>query len=122
VNCPCVAEPLNGAFDESAAVLFAGMSDRRGERSPPFCPNPDCDSHTNPGPWRFKKKGFHRRARGPRRVQRYVCHHCRRNFSSQTFSPTYWLKRTDLLEPLFHRILGCSALRQIADTLRGAGI
>jgi transposase-like protein len=93
------------------------MPDRRGERSPPFCPNPECDSHTNPGPWRFKKKGFHRRARGPRRVQRYVCHHCRRNFSAQTFSPTYWLKRPDLLEPLFHRVLGCSALRQIAREL-----
>ena len=65
-------------------------------------------------PWRFKKKGFYWRRRGPRRVQRYVCGSCRRNFSSQTFSTTYWLKHPGRLQPLFHRLLGCSALRQIA--------
>ncbi len=81
---------------------------------PPFCPNPDCDSHTNPGRWRFKKKGFFLRSRGPRRVQRYLCQHCNRNFSSQTFVPTYWLKRPDLLRPLFWRVLACSGYRQIA--------
>jgi hypothetical protein len=47
-------------------------------------------------------------------VQRYVCRSCGRNFSSQTFSTTYWLKHPRLLAPLFHRLVGCSALRQIA--------
>jgi len=47
-------------------------------------------------------------------VQRYVCRSCRRNFSSQTFSTSYWLKHPGLLAPLFHRLVGCSALRQIA--------
>jgi hypothetical protein len=82
--------------------------------TPPFCPNPRCDSHGAPGTWRWKRKGFYERLRGPRRVQRYVCRSCRRNFSSQTFSPTYWLKHPRLLAPLFHRLVGCSALRQIA--------
>ena len=81
---------------------------------PPFCPNRDCDSHGAPGPWRWKRKGFYERLRGPRRVQRYVCRSCHRNFSSQTFSTSYWLKRPGLLAPLFHRLVGCSALRQIA--------
>jgi transposase-like protein len=81
---------------------------------PPFCPNAECDSHAKPGTWRFKKKGFYERLRGPRRVQRYVCRSCRRNFSSQTFSTTYWLRYTNLLAPLFHRLIGCSGLRQIA--------
>jgi transposase-like protein len=81
---------------------------------PPFCPNAECDSHANPRAWRFRKKGFYERLRGPRRVQRYVCRSCRRNFSSQTFSTTYWLKHPRLLGPLFHRLTGCSALRQIA--------
>jgi transposase-like protein len=81
---------------------------------PPFCPNPSCDSHAAAGTWRYKKKGFHARLRGPRRVQRYVCRSCRRNFSSQTFSTTYWLKHPRLLAPLLHRLVGCSALRQIA--------
>jgi hypothetical protein len=47
-------------------------------------------------------------------VQRYLCRSCRRNFSSQTFCTTYWLKHPRLLAPLFHRLVGCSALRQIA--------
>jgi transposase-like protein len=83
-------------------------------RLPPHCPNPDCDSHRDPHAWRFKKKGFYLRRCVPRRVQRYLCHHCHRHFSSQTFSTTYWLRRPDLLRPLFWRLVGCSGYRQIA--------
>jgi hypothetical protein len=46
-----------------------------------------------------------------------VCLHCRRNFSSQTFSTTYWLRRPDLPPLVFWRLLGCSAFRQIAREL-----
>ena len=84
-------------------------------RPPPRCPNPACDSHAGPGTWRFKKKGFYSRQRGPRRVQRYLCQHCHRNFSSQTFSPSYWLKSPGLLPALFFRVLACSSCRQIAQ-------
>jgi transposase-like protein len=86
---------------------------------PPFCPNPECDSHADPSIWRFKKKGFYTRRCGPRIIQRYACRSCRRNFSTQTFSTTYWLKRPRLLAPLFDRLVECSALRQIA---RGLGV
>lgn len=81
---------------------------------PPFCPNAGCDSRGRSGPWRFKKKGFFDRDRSPRRVQRYLCQHCGRSFSAQTFSTTYWLKRGELLEPLFGRLVACSGFRQIA--------
>jgi transposase-like protein len=81
---------------------------------PPFCPTPQCDSRRNPQPWRFKKKGFFLRDLKPQRIQRYLCLHCRRNFSSQTFATDYWLRRGDLLEPVFHRLVSCSGLRQIA--------
>jgi hypothetical protein len=50
----------------------------------------------------------------PRVVQRYRCRHCRRRFSDQTFRTSYWLKRPELMTPLFWRLLGCSAFRQIA--------
>ena len=83
-------------------------------KRPPFCPHPDCDSRGGSKTWRFKKKGFFVRATRPFRVQRYLCHHCNRNFSSQTFSTTYWLRHTQLLEPLFHRLVGGSCLRQIS--------
>lgn len=86
--------------------------------TPPFCPNPRCDSRTNPTPWRFQRKGFYPRGRPPHRVQRYRCSRCRRYFSSQTFATSYWLKRPDLLEPVFHRLVACSAFRQIAREYR----
>ncbi len=88
-------------------------------RRPPFCPNSKCDSRKNSTPWRYAKKGFYLRDRPPKRVQKYRCSHCHRNFSSQTFSVTYWLKRGDLLESTFHRLVSCSGMRQIA---REAGV
>lgn len=85
---------------------------------PPFCPNPSCNSRARSVTWRFKKKGFFLRQQKPHRVQRYVCHHCRRNFSSQTFHTTYWLKKPEILPSLFFRLLACSAFRQVARELR----
>jgi transposase-like protein len=90
------------------------MPPGRRARRPPHCPNPDCDSLIDSGPWRFKKKGFFSRERAPRRIQRYRCQHCGRNFSSQTFSSSYWLKRPDLLGRVFFGSIGCSGFRQIA--------
>ncbi len=90
------------------------MTRTRSPFNPPFCPNPRCESRTRSGAWRFKKKGFFERNQKPHRVQRYQCLHCGRNFSSQTFSTTYWLRRGDLLESVFHRLISCSGLRQIA--------
>ena len=84
---------------------------------PPFCPNRACFHHGNPLGWGFKKKGFYQRAVDGRRVQRYRCFHCGTSFSRQTFHPTYWLKRPDLLRLLFYRVLSCSAYRQIAREL-----
>jgi len=81
---------------------------------PPFCPNAECRYHGDARGWGYKKKGFYSRQARPRRVQRYVCTHCDRQFSSQTFSVGYWLKRPELLGPLFYRVLGCSGFRQIA--------
>lgn len=82
-------------------------------RNPPFCPNPDCNSQAHPSTWRYKKKGYFERKAAPQRIQRYVCRSCGRNFSSQTFSPTYWLRRPELLRSIFYRSLACSGLRQI---------
>jgi transposase-like protein len=81
---------------------------------PLFCPNARCDSRENPISWRYQKKGFYFRNAKPHRVQRYRCTRCRRYFSSQTFSTTYWLRQGQLLEPVFHRLVSCSGMRQIA--------
>ena len=95
-------------------------------RRPPFCPNPHWDSRSRPTTWRFIKKGFYLRARRPQRVQKYECSHCGRGFSSSTFSSRYWLRRPELLAPVFQRLVSCSGFRQIArefgvshSTIRG---
>jgi transposase-like protein len=90
------------------------MSNSCSSFKPPFCPNPNCNSRTSTQPWRYKKKGFFEREVRPRRIQRYLCQHCHRNFSSQTFATDYWLRRGHLLDAVFHRLVSCSGLRQIA--------
>ena len=83
-------------------------------RAPPHCPFQGCDSHADSNTWRAIKKGFFYRHAKPSKIQRYRCSRCGRFFSSQTFSTTYWLKLPQLQNPLLHRVLGCSAFRQIA--------
>jgi len=83
--------------------------------APPFCPNPTCRYHRQDRHlWRFVRIGFYARQRAPKRVQRYRCDSCRRRFSDQTFRPTYWLRRGELLGPVLHRLVGCSGFRQVA--------
>ncbi len=83
--------------------------------TPPFCPNPACRFHRHDKAlWRFVRNGFYGRLASPRRIQRLRCVTCRRQFSTQTFHPTYWLKRPELQVPIFHRLVACSGYRQIA--------
>ncbi len=84
---------------------------------PPFCPNSRCEFHLDPKGWNYKRAGYFARARAPLRVQRFQCSTCRRTFSSQTFSTTYWLRRPDLLEPVFRLEVACAGHRQIARAL-----
>ena len=91
------------------------MSDATRVTAPPFCPNAACPFHTGPTvSWRWVRHGSFCRRFAPTRVQRYRCGHCGRTFSDQTFRPTYWLKRPDLLREVFHDLVACAAFRQIA--------
>jgi hypothetical protein len=65
-------------------------------------------------PFRFTKAGFYFTKASTRGVQRYNCGCCRASFSRQSFRVSYYLKRPDLLIPVFHRLVGCSCFRQIA--------
>jgi transposase-like protein len=88
---------------------------------PPFCPNPNCRYHNEiKNGWHYKKSGFFSRQVRPYRIQRFTCLHCRRSFSSQTFSSTYWQKRPDIDFRLFTKATGCMANRQIARDLNVA--
>jgi hypothetical protein len=64
--------------------------------------------------WRFVRAGFFVRKNLSGRIQRWRCSTCRRYFSAQTFRTDYWLKRPDLLAPIFMRLVSCSGARQIA--------
>ena len=97
------------------------MQHRADTWQPPFCPNPNCRHHNAPpGPWPFKRAGFYRRQLAPHRIQRFTCRTCRRHFSTQSFSVTYWLKKPHLLPEVFRQTTSCAANRQIAHNLRVA--
>ena len=89
--------------------------------APPHCPNSNCMHHNGLHErWRYKRIGSFRRQRAPYRIQRFLCLHCRRSFSTQTFETTYWLKRPDVLPQLLTKTTGCMANRQIARDLQVA--
>ena len=85
---------------------------------PPFCPRPWCRYHLNPAGWRWVRFGSFSRHCPPRIIPRFRCRHCGSTFSSQSFSVTYYLKRPELLEPIFQRVNACSGFRQIAREAR----
>lgn len=87
---------------------------------PPFCPRSTCRYHACREGWRYHAHGHYGRQCEPRRIPRFRCCHCRATFSAQTFSTTYYLKRPELQEPLFFRLLACSGHRQIAREARCA--
>jgi len=85
---------------------------------PPFCPNPNCPFHGQLARgWRYKRAGFFRRQARPRRIQRFTCGHCRRSFSTQTFSTTYWQRQPGLDAVIVTKTVGCMANRQLARDL-----
>lgn len=89
--------------------------------TPPFCPNPNCPHHNGlSSHWPWKRAGFYTRLAPPHRIQRFTCRRCRRSFSSQTFSTSYWLKRPDILPQLFSKTVGAMANRQLARDLQVA--
>ena len=86
---------------------------------PPFCPWRECSAHlrTTRG-FPFRRHGYFTTLR--RRVPRFLCLTCRRTFSRQTFSTSYYLKRPELLLSLAAALMAGGALRQVARTLRCA--
>ena len=87
---------------------------------PPFCPNSNCRYHTGLAGWPWKRAGYFHRLAAPQVIPRFTCLWCRRSFSTQTFSTTYWLKRPDLPARIFMRAVGGMGNRQIARDVRVA--
>lgn len=86
---------------------------------PPFCPNPKCFHHNDPGDsWPVKRIGNFRRQNPPFCVQRFLCKACKKSFSTQTFEQSYWQKRPDLDAKIIMKTVGGMANRQIARDLK----
>jgi len=88
---------------------------------PPHCPNCECAGFRPGNPfWRYNRYGTFNRLKPPYTVQKYICKHCGRIFSDQTFKASYWLKCPELLpEVMRHAVSGASNC-QIARILKCA--
>ena len=86
--------------------------------APRFCPRRTCVQHTlaEGETFRFQWFGHYARKDG-RPVRRYRCLACRKTSSKQTFSLTYYLKRPELLVPIFAGLQAGSCHRQLARSL-----
>ncbi len=70
---------------------------RRGGFHPPCCPNPNCPRHAPGSAGFFPRWGVYVRRSDGQRFQKFYCLQCQHQFSTRAFSPTYWLRRRDLL-------------------------
>lgn len=68
-----------------------------------FCPNKSCDLHNKApkGPWYSSCGEYKTKAFGS--VPRFICSHCKRTFSTQTFSIHYYAKKLVNLEEVLAR-------------------
>lgn len=85
---------------------------------PRFCPRKECPQHAleEGREFRFQASGSYRRRDG-RRVPRYRCVACGKTSSKQSFTVTYFLKRPELLLPIFAGLQAGSCHRQLARSL-----
>jgi len=74
----------------------------------------------SPQPWPVVRFGRFPRQTPPFVVQRYRYRACGRTFSDQTFSPSYWLKRPELLAEVLKHAVSGAANRQVARLLGAA--
>ena len=87
---------------------------------PRHCPWRGCAEHRRRHPgYRFRRHGYFSTARR-RRIPRFRCKTCKRTFSRQTFSVSYYRKRPELLHRVAAGLVAGSALRQIARSLECA--
>lgn len=87
---------------------------------PVHCPWKECSDHS-PGPrssrYRFHHHGYYERKCAPHRIPRFRCCRCKRTYSRQTFSTTYYAKRPKLLSLIAGLLQASACFRQIARTL-----
>jgi transposase-like protein len=83
------------------------------------CPRPECSSHQNPSPKTrvFVRNGSFFRKSDSRRIARYLCNCCGKQFSNSTFSPNYRQKKRRLTHELILLISSGVSQRRGAKNL-----
>lgn len=66
----------------------------------------------------FKKKGYYYRKISKTYIPRYLCHNCKKHFSTRTCSKTFRQKRPDLNSKIFDYLTSGVSLRRTAKKLR----
>jgi len=83
---------------------------------PSHCAYPGCSEHLRTAPG-YRAIGAGAYSAFGQRICRYRCPACRRTFSANAFSTTYYLKRPELTLPIAAGLVAGSAHRQIARSL-----
>jgi transposase-like protein len=84
---------------------------------PPCCPHPECPSHRRGDPPSCYRKGRYRRRCDGRLVQRFLCHHCRRRFSTQSFRADHGLRKPWLCTQVVALLCSKVSIRRAAEQL-----
>jgi len=87
---------------------------------PPFCPRRSCSEHRRSTPgYPFHRWGTYSTLQ-QKDIPRFRCLTCKKTFSRQTFSTSYFLKRRAFLPAIAAGLVAGSAHRQIARSLECA--
>ncbi len=85
--------------------------------NPPHCPNPDCRHFRKPQDARWHRKISPYRTKTFGLVPRYICRHCNKSFSAQTFSIDYYAKKHIDFRYVHQQINAGAGIRSIARSL-----
>ena len=90
-------------------------------KRPLFCPRTTCPNHHEPkGDWYSHFGRYHTRAHGW--VKRFICTHCRKTCSSQTFHISYYAKRRYPYPALMLSLCSTSSLRAIGRSFSNRSV
>ena len=83
------------------------------------CPEPACSSHqSGPGSSRIGRNGFYQRKSDRRKIPRFKCKDCKRNFSTATFDFCFGQKKRHLNQEVFRRLYSGTSQRRLVIELR----
>lgn len=87
-------------------------------KHPPFCPNSDCEHHQirkKQHGW-FYNDGYYS-TKSNQQITRFQCKSCKKRFSAQTFSMSFFLKKKGSFDYIFKQLKATAGIRDISRDL-----